>query len=303
MQELEKKQAPFMRLSLDVVEQMVVSQFTDSQRRILQFIHRLSLGCDQEWAQVPHQKDFEIVGIGKNHIKDPLDWLLEAKVIERDGELYRVNPDFDQWRVSRVQGFKADRMKKLVHLNLSRRAGTAVPLKGTQGGEKFPQKELYGAESSHFGNQKVPTLGTAPATDLATAIDSITGNDYSYSRESSAYSLFLQAHENRISPLTAEELGLLIDKYSDADVAAAIREAIRSNKPCPSVNYLERILENRKNGSAPPQNHQGHKPRPYSRNQGDVPWYDQEHPGMPLVTRLEPRPDLEGAQESDSATG
>lgn len=299
-QTTDPKQLAFMRLPLNVLDEMVTRQFTDPQRRVLELIQRLSWGCGQEWAHIPHQKDFEVVGIKKNHIKDQLDWLTDAKVIDREGEFYRVNPTFEQWRVSRVQGFRSDRMSKLVHQNLSRRSdsavpsdGTTVPPQGTMGGQHKGQSSPTGNYGSPGGNQKVPAAGTTPATDLATPIDSSIDSITSSSTEGSAvFSLFLRAHENRITDLVAEELGLLIDEYSGDDVASAIREAVRSNQPRPSVNYLARILERRKNGG-PPLTGQRTDSAQRHTYRDDVPWYRRERPDLPLCLDVEQSVGLE----------
>ncbi len=96
----------------------MVSGFTEQQRRVLDLILRLSWGCGKKFAIIPHQSDFEIVGVGRTDIKRHLDWLIGAKVIEREGILYAFNKDFDQWRVSRALKFDGARLGELIHLNI-----------------------------------------------------------------------------------------------------------------------------------------------------------------------------------------
>ncbi len=96
----------------------MVSQFTEQQRRMLDLILRLSWGCGHHSAFIPKQKDFEIVGIGEGHIKAHLDWLIQAKVILRNGNYYSFNKDFDQWRVSRAFKYNPEQLSNLIHLNI-----------------------------------------------------------------------------------------------------------------------------------------------------------------------------------------
>lgn len=100
-----------------LIEQIMVSNFTEQQRRILDIIIRLSFGCGKEEAYIPRQRDFEIVGVGEGHVKRHLDWLIEAKVITRDNCFYTINRDYDEWRVSRSLTFVPDRMDELIEIN------------------------------------------------------------------------------------------------------------------------------------------------------------------------------------------
>ena len=100
-----------------LMEQTMVSNFTEQQRRILDMICRLSLGCDKEEAYIPRQRDFEIVGVGEGHGKRQLDWLIEAKVITRDDCFYEINRDYDEWRVSRSLTFVPEQLDELIEIN------------------------------------------------------------------------------------------------------------------------------------------------------------------------------------------
>jgi len=97
----------------------MVSHFSEQQRRILDFILRLSWGCGNKVAYIPHQRDFEIVGVRESHVKAHLDWLSEARVIMRENCYYQFNKDFDQWRVSRSTGYSKQKLTKIVSLNLN----------------------------------------------------------------------------------------------------------------------------------------------------------------------------------------
>lgn len=108
------------RIAHSIEEQLMVSLFSEQQRRILDLILRLSWGCGKKYAVIPHQADFEIVAVGKGHIKTHLDWLITSKVIIREGQIYAFNKNFDQWHVSRALAYTSAKMAGLVKMNLEK---------------------------------------------------------------------------------------------------------------------------------------------------------------------------------------
>ena len=108
-----------LRVAHTINEQLMVSHFSEQQRRVLDFILRLSWGCGNKVAYIPRQRDFAIVGIHEGHVKAHIDWLVEARVIFREDCYYQFNKDFDQWRVSRAAGYTKKRLTEIVSLNLN----------------------------------------------------------------------------------------------------------------------------------------------------------------------------------------
>jgi len=102
---------------IDLMNEIMACQFSEQQRRILDLIIRLSIGCGKEAVCIPIQKDFETVGVRQSHIKHHLDWLIRMKVITRDYRFYKINPDFEKWRVSKSMFFDPERLEDLVELN------------------------------------------------------------------------------------------------------------------------------------------------------------------------------------------
>lgn len=107
-----------LRIAHQISEQLMVSHFTAKQRRILDLILRLSWGCGKKVANIPRQKDFEVVGIEEGHIKEELDVLTRDNIIFREGNLYSFNKNFDNWRVSRARKYHPQKLTELVSLNL-----------------------------------------------------------------------------------------------------------------------------------------------------------------------------------------
>lgn len=144
------------RIATKIGEQLMVSNFTERQRRILDLILRLSWGCGKEYAVIPRQSDFEIVGVPEGHVKLHLNWLTEAKVIFRDKDRYSFNKNYDQWRVSRSLAYTEDRLKTLVSINLAQK----VTENGTLT-ENVSSKNLRKTELSTYGKRKLPEAGLA----------------------------------------------------------------------------------------------------------------------------------------------
>ena len=141
-----------LRVAHSINEQLMVSHFSEQQRRILDFILRLSWGCGKKDAHIPHQKDFEVVGVREGHVKAHLDWLVEALVIFREDCHYQFNKDFDQWRVSRATGYTKQKLTELVRLNLNH-----TKQKLTEKG----RDNLRNTEETPYGKRKKSTPALA----------------------------------------------------------------------------------------------------------------------------------------------
>lgn len=105
----------------------MMRDFSKRQRSILDLILRLSWGCQHKEAYIPRQSDFEIVGVGRTHIRQELEWLCNAKVItwERASMTFSFNKDYDQWRVSIARGYDERRLRELLALNISYQNGNS----------------------------------------------------------------------------------------------------------------------------------------------------------------------------------
>lgn len=112
----------YMRIANEIWEQIMMRDFTKRQRAILDLILRLSWGCQKKTARVRNQSDFELVGVGRTHVKRELEWLEAANVIRwyRTGNehVFEFNKNHDEWKVSIVRGYDEDRLLDLVAINL-----------------------------------------------------------------------------------------------------------------------------------------------------------------------------------------
>lgn len=107
-----------LRIAHRISEEIMASDFSKRQRKILDLILRLSWGCNKKWAYIPRQRDFQLVGVPETVVKGDLHWLQEARVIFIDEKNYSFNKDYDQWRVSRAKAFTHQKLNDLISLNL-----------------------------------------------------------------------------------------------------------------------------------------------------------------------------------------
>jgi hypothetical protein len=97
----------------------MISGFTEHEIKILLFILRLSWGCGRHSAYIPRLKDFELIGVGENHVGIKLSYLIRSRVIFRDGCLYEFNKNYDDWQINRSRTFTPEGLSKLIGLNLN----------------------------------------------------------------------------------------------------------------------------------------------------------------------------------------
>ena len=126
----------YVRVANEIWDEVIRRDFSKRQKDILFFIWRLSYGCRKKTAYIPKLVYFENCGVGKNHIKNELLFLVDARVLKWDQEtkIFEFNKDYEQWSVPAVKGWKEYRFSEILALNLK--------------------------ESSQNGNKKVPETGT-----------------------------------------------------------------------------------------------------------------------------------------------
>jgi len=63
--------SPHLRITHSIFEVLMMTDFTKRQRKIIDLILRLSWGCQKNSANIPRQRDFEVLGIAETHIGRP----------------------------------------------------------------------------------------------------------------------------------------------------------------------------------------------------------------------------------------
>lgn len=162
----------FTRLSNELYEAIMQTDFSKRQRNILDLVIRMSYGCGKKQA-ILRKTDFQQVGVGKNHIKGELEHLQASKVLLIDGDIIQLNKNYDEWRVNLVKGFNKEKFNKILKRNLTGETvpetGTMVPKTGTKKvpetgttqSDRFPKQE---PGSSQNRNHEVPKTGTDTAS-------------------------------------------------------------------------------------------------------------------------------------------
>jgi len=109
----------YMQIEHRISEAIMLRDFTKRQRKVLDLILRLSWGIMQKrHANIPRQRDFEVIGISEGHIGRELQWLRETRVIIVNGEEYSFNENIEEWNVSTVKPYMPEKLTELVSINL-----------------------------------------------------------------------------------------------------------------------------------------------------------------------------------------
>ncbi|GIQ67421.1 replication protein [Xylanibacillus composti] len=168
----------FTRISNELYEAIMQTDFSKRQRNILDLVLRMSYGCRKKFA-ILRPSDFELAGVGRNHVKQELQYLSSAKVLVVDGDLIGMNKNYEQWRVNLIKMFDHEKFNKVLKRNLDDatvpemgikvpetgtfnqvktipKTGTGVPETGIIENAEFPKQEY---QSSQNGNSRVPKTG------------------------------------------------------------------------------------------------------------------------------------------------
>jgi DnaD/phage-associated family protein len=117
----------FTKLSNELYEAIMKTDFSKRQRNILDLVIRCSYGCRKK-AAILRPSDFEAVGVLRGHIKKELDYLIMANVLRIEGEVYTLNKDYETWRVSIIKTFSDEKLQKILSRNLQQNVTETVTL-------------------------------------------------------------------------------------------------------------------------------------------------------------------------------
>lgn len=247
-----------LRISHSIQEEIMMRDFTKRQRAILDLILRLSWGCNKKSAVIPKQRDFELVGVSENKIKSELEWLCNAKVIiwSRETNEYEFIKNYDEWKVSIVNGYNRDRLNELLTINIQTSqngkllAESATSPKGkklaeTGRNDTFQNGNILPEKARNFpsrGEEDLPSKSTE-SQDGEVSKESI--KEINSSSGSSIGKMFKFFHDN-ICSLPAsfqyEELNHYLDEgLSPEAIIEAMKDSVgaKFNK----WNFLQKILK------------------------------------------------------------
>ena len=83
-------------------KQFIDFNFTNNQRKILNFIWCYSWGLEKTYTIIPVVLCFELCGLTVNNVSKTLKELISHGVITRCLNIYTINPNFQEWTAERV---------------------------------------------------------------------------------------------------------------------------------------------------------------------------------------------------------
>nr|WP_154957465.1 replication protein [Paenibacillus xylanexedens] len=115
----------FIGIANEIWDEIISRKFTERQQKILKLILRLSYGCQKKEAVIPLLKHFELCGLRIQDAKKEITYLVQCKVIYWDGkQVYSLNKNYDEWRVSLVKEWDREKFSELISLNIGNKKVT-----------------------------------------------------------------------------------------------------------------------------------------------------------------------------------
>ncbi len=220
----------YTRLSNELYESIMQTDFTKRQRSMLDLIIRASYGCNNKYALL-RPSDFEVVGVYKTHVKKELEYLCRAKVITWHGERISLNKDYEQWRINLCKPCNGNKLQEILRRNISNEVTETV----TKVTKTVTAEQMVGYQNS---NQEVTkTVTDTPQeslqpSDSAGCLKTIKDNSSSSivgeaSLEDAV--VFYQKHFPILNPYQYEQLVKFVDDGMAADVILYVMEKAALN--------------------------------------------------------------------------
>lgn len=152
----------FTKISNELYEAIMQTDFTKRQRNILDLVIRMSYGCGKKFA-ILRPSDFTLVGVHRNHASAELKYLERANVIKIDGDIIYLNKNYDQWRVSLITTFDQERFNKVLQRNLVRSDSTKTVASATE--MVTNDTNLVANEKKQNATEMVAPMSGEPSND------------------------------------------------------------------------------------------------------------------------------------------
>lgn len=115
----------YIGIANEIWDEIISRKFTERQQKILKLVLRLSYGCQKKEAVIPLLKHFELCGVRIQDAKKEIVYLQQCKVITWDEkQVYSLNKNYDEWRVSLVKEWDREKFTELISLNLGNKKVT-----------------------------------------------------------------------------------------------------------------------------------------------------------------------------------
>lgn len=243
-----------LRIAHSIIEQIMMRKFSLRHRNILDLILRLSWGCGKKVAIIPRLSDFELVGVGRNHVKTELMWLVNVRVINwhHPTNTFEFNKNYDEWLVPPVRKYDPQKLSEVVHLNLV----AQVPESGTQFPKQeqssqngvFPKQELMQQNGNKVPKKEEPSHPSSPdvPTDsgsLKKVFKESNNNDDNSERKELLH--FIQNEFGRT--LGTKEMTTAFDWLEIANIELiqyAVEQAVLGGPQKANCSYISGIIQN-----------------------------------------------------------
>ncbi|WP_438447437.1 replication protein [Gorillibacterium sp. sgz5001074] len=234
----------FTKLSNELYEAIMKTDFSKRQRNILDLIMRLSYGCRKKFA-ILRPSDFEVVGVLRGHIKKELEYLQMANVLHIEGEVYTLNKDYDSWRVSITKTFNDEKYQKILSRNLAQNVTETV----TKVTEMVTDPEDESYQNSNTPVTKTVTpIADEPYSHVASEVPKESIKDIQEEEEEEAFRTSLDAYQYSFKKfhMTGHIQGYIRSLYNRGVSEKFVIEVILEMGERgigPDVNYMRKLAE------------------------------------------------------------
>lgn len=261
----------FIRISNELWDEVIRSDFSKRQKDIILFIWRLSYGCQKRWAVIPMLKDFELCGVPATQIKSELEYLEQCCVLkwDRENKMFEILKNYDEWRINPVRNWKKNRFKELISTNLFTSQNMNFDFTKHEVSEdetsQNMKSELHETLSDDFTKHEVESgeipcdskaengskdiikdsiknssssNGTTSINENAAAA-AVGSHDFSFQR---IYQIFEEhfTEDGKVTQLEVEDLSDQFETYGGEWLLGAMREAVRHKRR--TLAYINGVL-------------------------------------------------------------
>ena len=87
-----------MKIPYKFYDAMLTADLKKNEQDVLWFLYRLSHGCTDSCI-IKRYKRFEAIGIGKTHVREVVQGLIEKNMLSKNDTVYKINMNVDEWQV------------------------------------------------------------------------------------------------------------------------------------------------------------------------------------------------------------
>lgn len=108
----------YIRIANELFNELNFRDFNKLHLEIINFILRLSYGCNKKWAKIAPKSLFRLYGVNISYVYQGLKFLERNKVIKIQGDFYSLNKNYDEWKIAYKNGVDFEKLANVVAENL-----------------------------------------------------------------------------------------------------------------------------------------------------------------------------------------